>query len=258
MFFSQTFDLRDLFVIFVLIVLEGVLSIDNALVLGLLVRKLPENLRKRALSYGLIGALFFRIIAVLLAGMLLRWHIVQLIGGGYLVYVAVKHLLKKEQLERKEARGEEAPVEAPAKFWPTVLAVELTDIAFAIDSILAAIALVADEAAPAKGKLHPKLWVVVTGGMIGVVLIRAAAAVFIKILDKFPRFETAAYLLVFTIGDKLVADWSFNDADSPPRLDFSKPSRPEFWVFWGVMALCFCVGFLPVKKKKQPRSGDRS
>jgi predicted tellurium resistance membrane protein TerC len=88
--FSQTFEIHDIFVVLILVVLEGVLSIDNALVLGLLARRLPESQRAKALSYGLIGALIFRIVAIFLAGWMLRWNFVKLIGGGYLIYLAGK------------------------------------------------------------------------------------------------------------------------------------------------------------------------
>src|SRR5207237_5197006 len=89
--FGQTFSPHDIFVIGVLVVLEGVLSIDNALVLGLLARRLPKALQGKALTYGLIGALVFRLLAIATASYLLHWRIAKLLGGLYLVYVAVKH-----------------------------------------------------------------------------------------------------------------------------------------------------------------------
>src|SRR3954469_24517424 len=89
--FGQTFEPHDLIVIGVLVVLEGVLSIDNALVLGLLARRLPKHLQSRALTYGLVGAFVFRLIAVATAAYLLHWQIVKLAGGLYLVWVAIKH-----------------------------------------------------------------------------------------------------------------------------------------------------------------------
>src|SRR5437764_10737807 len=95
--FHQTFEPHDLFVIGVLIVLEGVLSLDNALVLGLLARQLPPRLQPRALMYGLIGALVFRILAILLAGFLLAWRLPKLLGGLYLIYVAARHFLIEEK-----------------------------------------------------------------------------------------------------------------------------------------------------------------
>src|SRR5687767_830182 len=100
--FSQTFSAHDLAVIGLLIVLEGVLSIDNALVLGLLAKRLPKSQQNRALTYGLVGAFVFRIIAIGTASFLLRWRIVKLIGGGYLVYIAIKHLFFESKDDDKE------------------------------------------------------------------------------------------------------------------------------------------------------------
>ena len=318
--FGQTFDPHDLAVIGLLIVLEGVLSIDNALVLGLLAKRLPKRLQGKALTYGLVGAFVFRIVAIATASYLLRWRIVKLVGGGYLVYVAVKHFFFTEhedddesvvpvpagypvhtrgagdalsdERREEEIRHREPPVvdavdsainrpAAPgdrqcehceavvpagtkqcprcgarirnlAGFWPTVVVIELTDIAFAIDSILAAIALVGSppEGTP-KDAAHPKLWVVVAGGMLGVILMRFAAVIFIKLLEKFPRFETSAYLLVIVIGLKLVVDWAFNSAEHPHRVDFHDFRSPAFWVFWVLMLVCFAIGFIP-KKKRPP------
>lgn len=252
---GQNLDATDIGVIVLLVVLEGVLSIDNALVLGLLAKRLPKHQRARALSYGLIGAFVFRVIAICTASFLLQWTVVKFIGGAYLVYIAVKHLFfeakeeheqtvvtdasgnpqlvdeetgkpltaAEEELEIRERvpvgtsllAGEESvdaePGEIaaaaatkgkPRSFWGTVLVIELTDIAFAVDSILAAMALA--------GAKQSKLWVVVTGGIIGVIMMRFAAAMFIRLLEKFPRFELSAYLLVIVIGLKLLADWGFN------------------------------------------------
>jgi YkoY family integral membrane protein len=305
--FGQTFEAHDLAVVALLVVLEGVLSIDNALVLGLLAKRLPKHQQKRALTYGLVGAFVFRLIAVGTAVFLMRWWWVKLLGGGYLIYIAVKHLFFESKEDEPEhlaadatgevvlvdAAGHEVstersetaireriPVPMPAAsrdesvadplkavekvpdcdpratggkrkcaaFWPTVVVIELTDIAFAIDSILAAIAL-----APRQ----EKLWVVMTGGMSGVILMRVAAVFFIRLLNRFPRMELAAYLLVIVIGLKLLLDWWFN---KPPEgwpvgatfhgpLDFHSPSAVAFWGFWVAMAGAFAVGFIPRKQR---------
>lgn len=284
--FGQTFDGKDLATIGILVVLEGVLSIDNALVLGLLARRVPKDQQARALTYGLVGAFVFRFISIATATYLLKWRIVKLIGGGYLVYIALKHFFfeskeEDEEVVRVDAEGEpilvheatgipvgpeEAADEIKARvpvpvditdppkgkpftamsFWHTVAVIELTDIAFAVDSILAAIALVGPP--PDKDSLHPKLWVVVTGGMLGVMLMRVAAALFIKLLEKFPRFEAAAYLLVIVIGGKLLADWGLNSEEHPHAVDFHDHHSPSFWIFWISMLICFCIGFIPHKK----------
>jgi predicted tellurium resistance membrane protein TerC len=101
--------------------------------------------------------------------------------------------------------------------------------------------------------VHPKLWVIITGGILGVILMRFAAVIFIQLLDRFPRFETAAYLLVAVIGAKLLLDWGFNTHERHV-LDFHDFRHPAFWTFWAVMILCFLVGFLPQKGKHSKKA----
>lgn len=281
--YGQTVAWGDLAIVGLLVLLEGALSIDNALVLGLLAKRLPKEQQKKALTYGLVGAFAFRFIAVFMATLLLKWRVVKLLGGGYLVYIAVKHmffeagdddgevhvsatgepllthevtgepLTEAEEIEEIEQR---APLPIPdaaksartAKFWPTVAVIELTDIAFAVDSILAAIGVL-----PAKpsdlpaDSVHPKLWVVIVGGLLGVILMRFAAVIFIRLLERFPRFASAAYWLVLIIGGKLLIDWWFNTKEHPHAVDFHSPSSLAFWFFWGAMVLAFAVGFIPKK-----------
>jgi len=243
--FGQKLEGQDLAVVALLVVLEGVLSIDNALVLGLLAKRLPKHEQSKALWYGLVGAFVFRFIAVFTASLLLKWTFVKFLGGAYLVYIAVRHLFfeSKETEEEKivldehghprlveeQSGAELTPAQEEleirerlpvymtpetrkklglASFWPTVFVIEMTDIAFAVDSILAAIAMVGS--APKGAAVHPKLWVVILGGLLGLMLMRFAARIFITMLDRFPRFETSAYLLVIVIGLKLLGDWGLN------------------------------------------------
>ena len=278
--FGQTFGPQDIATIGLLIVLEGVLSIDNALVLALLAKRLPKHQQARALTYGLVGAFAFRFVAIGTAAFLLRWHIVKLFGGGYLLYVALKHLLFEDKDKSTHEQVTVGPDEQPIlvdeatgrelsaaeqdqqlskrtslpvpprhpSFWSTVAVIELTDIAFAVDSILAAIAVVGS-APPGHEGPHPKLWVVLMGGILGVVLMRVAATMFIKLLERFPRFEISAYLLVAVIGTKLLVDWGANSPEHH-RVDFHDPSSTAFWIFWAAMALCIAYGFVPRERAK--------
>ena len=255
-FFSQTFEAHDLVVVLLLIVLEGTLSVDNALVLGLLARRLPEEQRSKALTYGLVGAFVFRFMALALATFLLKWTFFKLLGGGYLLYVAVKHFFFEEKSDHHHPDASAANTgvakAALGKFWPTVAVIELTDLAFAVDSIVAAIGVVGP---PPKDHpleaLHPKLWVVLTGGFIGVVLMRYAAVLFIKLLDRFPRFEMAAYLLVLLIALKLIIDYAAHTLGWD-AVNFHDPHSISFWAFWVLMIVCFCVGFIGRKTENSP------
>ncbi|MDP9173533.1 MAG: hypothetical protein M3O30_06675 [Planctomycetota bacterium] len=250
---GQTFSVNDLPTIALLVVLEGVLSIDNALVLGLLAGRLTPALRTRALSYGLIGALVFRLIAVLLAAYLMHWSVIKLLGGLYLIWVALKFFVDRQRTKNTPNPSIPSHSRPSAGFWPTVAAIELTDIAFAVDSILAAVALVGGPpAGTLPGAIHPKLWVVFTGGMLGVVLMRFAAAVFARLLDRFPRLNGSAYLLVGLIGAKLIIDWAIHQSPHPENIDFQHPSSAAFWVFWTLMLGCLAFGFVPPRMRKRP------
>lgn len=251
--FGQTFEFHDLAIVGFLIILEGVLSVDNALVLGVLASQLPKSLQKRALTYGLAGAFVFRFIAIAVAAYLLEWNFAKLLGGVYLIYIAVKHFFFESDENSAEAAATANSNELAASsggglnwhFWRTVVVIELTDIAFAVDSILAAIGVLPKNTGEGR---HPKLWIVLVGGMLGVVMMRFAAILFIKLLEKFPRFNHAAYLLVVLIGTKLVLEFLARKRYLDEKLiDFHHLHAPAFWVFWGLMVVAFAYGFLPRK-----------
>lgn len=212
---------QDFVTILLLAFLEGILSIDNALVLALLARPLPDKLQRKALTYGLGGAIIFRFVALALATRLMAWNWVKFVGGAYLVYIAIKHLVFGEKQTETHVKPR-----VFSNFWKVVLVIELTDIAFAVDSILAAVAL------------SKKFWVVFAGGILGVIAMRFAAVVFLRLLKRFPSFETAAYLLVFVIGVKV-----FLEGLRIPGIDFHDTASAAFWIFWGIMAACFLYGF---------------
>jgi YkoY family integral membrane protein len=189
----------DLLVVAVLVVLEGLLSCDNAVVLALLVKDLPPELRGKALRYGIIGAYVFRIIALLLATMILTVWWLKVAGGLYLAWLAANYL-RKRLGSAAETHGHDAP--RPVKrvlglslFWSTVVWVELTDIVFSVDSIAAAVAL------------SKKMWVLILGGLLGILAMRFAAQGFVKLLERFPRLETCAFVAVGVIGLKLLAEF---------------------------------------------------
>lgn len=201
----------DLLTIATLAGLEGILSVDNALVLAILVRELPAEQRKRALTYGIVGAFVFRFIALIFASHLMRLTFFKLLGGGYLVYLAMKHMFFFSREDANQTRQSVA-----RSFWMTVLVVELTDIAFSIDSITTAVAM------------SDKLFVVWAGGILGIIFLRFAATVFVRLLERLPRLEDLAYQLIFFIGVKLTLD-AFG-------------VHLEHGVFWMMMSIIATLG----------------
>ncbi|MGC4042546.1 MAG: hypothetical protein QM758_01935 [Armatimonas sp.] len=222
----QTFASSDLLVVGMLALLEGLLSADNALVLALLVRHLPHKQQQSALSLGLMMAFGLRAVGILLAAILIKlWWLCGL-GATYLIFLAVKHFLS-----RREGEGDEDSVTSgkkPLSYGRTILLVGLTDVVFAVDSILVAVALV-DTAH------HPeKLWVVYVGGLIGVIALRLTAAAFIRLLRRYPDLDHTAYGLVAWAGVKL----GFS-AGHLWKSGF--PEMPK-WLFWVVFIGIVVVG----------------
>jgi len=238
--FGQTFSPGDLATIVILVVLEGLLSIDNALVLGVIVQRLDPPLRRRALSYGLIGGFILRLVCIAAAAILLRFSVLKLLGGLYLLWISVNYFAGREG-SRVDAR--DAPPKKPQKLWRTIAAIEFTDLAFAADSVLAAVALVGPASPGSKSAIHPKFWVIAVGGMLGIILMRFAAAGLAKMIEHFPRLHRSAYWLVLLIGLKLLIDFAFNSQAHPQRIDFQNPARPELWIFWSCVLIVLITGF---------------
>ena len=180
-----------------LVILEGLLSADNALVLAVMVKHLPPEQRKKALFYGLLGAYAFRFIAIGVGVFLIKLWWVKVLGAGYLAWLAIKYFIDK----RKAAQSDEEEVKGMntsgllirlfGTFWGTVIAVEIMDIAFSVDSVLAAFGV------------SEQVWVLLVGGMLGVLMMRGIAGVFLTLIDRVPELETAAYVLIALIALKM-------------------------------------------------------
>jgi YkoY family integral membrane protein len=237
--FGQTFQPSDIGTIGFLVLLEALLSADNALVLAIFVRHLPHEDQKKALLYGLGGAFALRTAAILLAAYIINFWWLQLIGALYLLYLPVKHFIDSRKAKDDVGRKKMG-------FWATVVYLNVIDTAFALDSVIVAVAVVDTV------KHQDKLWVVITGAIIGIVILRFAANAFIKILEKYPRLDHVAYLLVGWAGVKLlfIAGHSFERLFDKMEGDF--PEIPPL-VFWAGMGLIAVGGsILAMRKPKAP------
>jgi len=242
-------------VLLVLIALEGVLAADNALVMAIMVRHLPEDQRKKALFYGLAGAFIFRFSSLFIISYLVNIWQLQAIGAIYLLFISINHILKRYLfLKNKSIEKEEQ--QSKSGFWTTVLKVELADIAFAVDSILAAVALAitlpTTQLPQIGGMDGGQFLVVLTGGFIGLIIMRYAANYFVKLLHKRPGLETAAFLIVGWVGVKLAIH-----ALAHPELAIISEEFPESlawkWTFWIVLILIAVGGWFFSKENKDTK-----
>lgn len=185
----------DLFTIFMLVALEGLLSADNAMVLAVLVLGLPAGQRKKALRYGILGAFAFRSVALVFAASMIRLQWVKLVGGLYLLYLTYRHFFGREAGEDRHTGAPAAGWFGLSAFWGTVVKVELTDIVFAVDSIVVAVAM------------SPKLWVVLTGGILGIIAMRLVIGQLLTIVERYPVLVDGAFVIIAWVGVRLLLEY---------------------------------------------------
>ncbi|OOM16130.1 TerC family protein [Clostridium saccharobutylicum] len=183
--FEGIFTVSGISTILLLVLLEGLLSADNALVLAMMVKHLPEKQQKKALMYGIWGAYIFRFLVIGIGTYLIKFTWIKAIGALYLLYMAYKGLFGESE--------EDLDISKVVKkgLWATVASVELMDIVFSIDSVTAALAL------------SDKMWVLFLGAIFGILMMRGVAQVFVVLIEKVPELEKTAYILIALIGLKL-------------------------------------------------------
>ncbi|PWA08006.1 hypothetical protein DCC39_15690 [Pueribacillus theae] len=249
--------LEYFWVLIILVGLEGILAADNALVMAVMVKHLPKKKRKKALFYGLGGAMIFRFAALFIISFLVNIWQLQAIGAAYLLFLSLNHLAQKHLVAFQKDKQKKALPKKESGFWMTVLKVEVADIAFAIDSILAAFAIaitLPKTDLPSIGGMDGGQFAVIfLGGLIGVVIMRFAATLFVTLLNKRPALETAAFLIVGWVGVKLAVVTL-----SHPALGVLPEAFPHSlaWklTFWIVLVIIAVVGFLKNPKKEMLKS----
>ena len=185
----------DLVTIALLVALEGLLSADNAMVLAVLVLGLPKRQQRKALRYGIVGAFVFRGAATLLAVYLIRLGWVKLLGAGYLLYLVYRHFGGAQTAEERRTAPPAQPWLGLTAFWATVVKVELTDIVFAIDSILVAVAM------------SPKIWVILAGGVLGIIMMRMVIGQLLALVERYPALVDGAFVIIAWVSFKLLVEY---------------------------------------------------
>ncbi len=220
-----------------LVGLEAVLSADNAIALAAISRRLHDPARQRqALNLGLVLALVFRLCLIALASWVLNFWPLQLLASAYLLWLCGRHLLGQDEDLEEEASGSTGPGSGAegqvppvqghhdhhhhgASLGSIVATLALTDLAFSLDSVSAAVAVT------------DRLPLVMAGGVIGIIALRLTAELFLRWLEIFPHLETAGYLAVGLVGLRLLL-----------RLVLPALDLPE-WALLAVVGALFAWGF---------------
>jgi len=186
-------------IVFNLILIESMLSVDNALVMGTMVMDLPKEQRGRALRYGIFGAYFFRGLALILANWLIQVVWLKALGGLYLIWLALDYFRTKatpetsdDTLSKENNWFYKNTVGRIGNFWSTVLLVNIMDLAFSIDNVFAAVAYT------------DNIYLFCLGVFIGILAIRFVAQGVIGLLERFSFLNTSAFLIIALLGLKLL------------------------------------------------------
>ncbi|MDP9323707.1 MAG: hypothetical protein M3P13_08725 [Acidobacteriota bacterium] len=222
-------QLSDLLTVGLLVILEGLLSADNALVVAVMILGLPRRQQKMALRYGLLGAFAFRIVATLLAVYLIRLAWVKLLGGLYLVYLTYQHFFQSGDAEQRSKPRPAKPWLGLSALWGTILKVELVNVAFSVDSILVAVAI------------SSKTWVVLTGGLLGIVAMRIVISQLLVIVRRYPTLVDGAFVIIALVGAKLLIEY----ASAMNWIHYEMPK----WLSLGLIAITFLIAYLQARRK---------
>ena len=195
---------EDWMIIFSLVLIECLLSVDNAIVLAAQTQKLPDKKQQeKSLFYGLWGAYIFRFALIGVGSYLIHFWEIKVLGAGYLMYLSLNHFYRMKNPERaKRKKGKNKKPILPL-FWSVVISIELMDIVFSIDSILASLAI------------SPNPVIVLIGGLIGILCMRGIAEVIMRLIDIVPELEVMAYFLIGLIAIKLFLTIPMIDIEIP-------------------------------------------
>lgn len=184
-------------VIMGLVLIEGLLSVDNALAIAAMASHLDEKQRAKAMNIGYIGAYGFRLLALLFASYIIHNHMIMFIGALYLVWLMCAHFAGQKGIAEEE--GEAVNVHHRT-FAGTITMISLMDLSLSVDNVVAAIALSPKE-----------LWPVYVGVTIGIIALRLIAGVAVKMITKYPVLEHTAFVLIGYVGLLLITELQFHD-----------------------------------------------
>lgn len=219
---SPNFGTDTLVLLPVLIVLEVVLSADNAIALAAIAQGLEgAKMQRNALNLGLVVAFVLRVALILTATWVIKYWQFELAGAVYLLWLVFQYFTS----DSEDNSGSEHHGPRFASLWQAIPVIALTDLAFSLDSVTTAIAI------------SQEIWLVLAGGLVGVLALRLMAGLFIRWLNEYTHLEDAGYVTVAFVGFRLLLK-VFNDSLVPPE-----------WVMISLITVLFAWGF---SKRNEP------
>ncbi len=229
--------LATLLIIGNLVLIESLLSVDNAAVLATMVMELPDKDRKRALRYGIFGAYLFRGLCLVFAAYLIQVWWLKVVGGLYLLYLVLGWWRKK-----RNNKAQKEPTDSPSNrlyeltvgrfgtFWATVISVELMDLAFSMDNVFAAVAF------------SNNILIILCGVFIGILAMRFVAQGFVKLMEHYSFLENCAYAVIGLLGIKLSLSVYEHYYPLAPLSIFLDSKKAD----WGTSVITLSIFLIPI------------
>lgn len=244
----------DLIVILNLILLESLLSVDNAAVLAAMVQPLPQAQRSKALKYGIIGAYVLRGASLFAASWLLKFMWLKIVGGAYLLYLSYAYFKSKSTptapdnnptddnwYTRNVTSLKDKVLKAVGVFWATVFMVEMMDLAFSLDNILACVAFTTNFA------------LICVGVFVGIFVMRLVATTFVKLMEKYPSLEKSTYIVILALGIKLVLTGALDYCPAMPVILYAKAILNSHAMDFGFSLIILIIFFFPIFTRGRSR-----
>jgi len=167
------------------VVIDLLLAGDNALVIALAVRALPKRQRRVALLCGAWLAVLIRVAVTFLAAKLLEVEYVQLAGGAFVVWIAVKVL--------RDARSQQRAAVSPSELWRAIGSIVVADLTMSTDNILAV-------AGASKGNV----WLIVFGLALSIPLVVSSSTFLAFIMDRYPLTMYGGVAILGRVGGEMI------------------------------------------------------
>lgn len=184
-------DEQLLFSVLMIIGIDLVLGGDNAIVIALACRNLPESQRNKAIVFGTLLAVVLRIILTALAVYLLQIPFLQLIGGLFLLYISFSLMTGK--------KDENHTIQSHSSLWKAIQTIVMADLVMGLDNVIAI-----------AGAADGHVWLVVFGLVISIPIIVWGSSLLLKVMNRFVFFVyIGGGILAFTAGKMIAEDQSF-------------------------------------------------
>jgi YkoY family integral membrane protein len=223
-------DMSDLPTILSVVILSSLLSLDNSLVVAAIANKLPANQEQKAIVFGLSAGIIFRLLALFVVGFIVKYPIVKVIGGLYLVYIAYKHFFKD---------SEDAVHHAKESLGAAIVAITFADMAFSVDNVVATVAM------------SPKLMVVLIGTVVGGIAMIFTTKLVLVLLKRYHLLESCAYAIVAFVGAVILIE------EVPPMLHLSVHIHVPDMLKFGVV-VCATIGTIIYEEIKHRKARENN